>query len=68
MTSAQIAMLIIKRWRLQQTIDETMVGLYRLGYPLTKATILKVIRTYVDVSSENNAYRRRASGLADRRS
>lgn len=59
MTSAQIAMFIIKRWRLEQPIDAIMISLYRAGHPLTKETILKVICTYVKASSENNAYRGR---------
>ncbi len=54
MTPPQIAMFIIKRWRLEHTIDAIMVALYRAGHPLTKATILKVIRTYVKASTENN--------------
>ncbi len=60
MTSHQIAIFIIKRWRLEHTLDAIVVGLYRAGHPLTKATILKVIRTYVNVSTENNSYRGKA--------
>ncbi len=59
MTPPQIAMFIIKQWRLEHTIDAIMVALYRAGYPLTKATILKIIHTYVKASTENNSYRRK---------
>ncbi|WP_363345868.1 hypothetical protein [Methylocystis echinoides] len=67
MTPPQIAMFIIKRWRLEHSIDAIMVALYRAGHPLAKTTILKVIRTYVNASSENNGYRGKASRSADRR-
>ncbi len=60
MTAPQIAMFIIKRWRLEHTVDAILVGLYRAGHPMTKATILKVIRTYVNASTENNSYHGKA--------
>jgi hypothetical protein len=60
MTPPQIAMFIIKRWRLEHTIDAIMIDLYRAGHPLTKATILRIIRVYVNASTENNSYRAKA--------
>ncbi len=57
MTPPQIAMFIIKRWRLERAIDAIMLDLYRAGHPLTKVAILRVIRAYVNASTENNSYR-----------
>lgn len=60
MTPPQIAMFIIKRWRLEHTIDAILVDLYRAGHLLTKVGILKVIRAYVNASTENKSYRAKA--------
>lgn len=67
MTPPQIAMFIINRWRLEDTVGVIMVALYRAGHPLTKKTILNVIRTYVNANSENNAYGGKAPRFAHRR-
>jgi hypothetical protein len=60
MNAQEIAAIIIQRWRLEHTVDAIMVGLIRAGHPITRASILRVIKTYVNSCSENRTYRAKA--------
>lgn len=60
MTREEVITFVISRWLAEQPTSSIVVHLLCLGHPVSKADVLAIIRRYVDLSSENGEYRRRA--------
>jgi hypothetical protein len=47
---------IISQWKMECPVSRIMVSLICLGKPITKASVLAVIKRYCDSQSENASY------------
>lgn len=56
MSTKGVTTFIIGRWMMEHDVTAIMAQLITLGIPITKAEVLKIIRRYIDVSSENVGY------------
>lgn len=55
MTSHELTLFVVTRWQADHCPTAIMFQLVCLGHPITKADVLRIVRKYVDRTTENNS-------------
>lgn len=56
MTNQDVVGYIINHWRMESPVSRIVVHMICLGHPLSRETILSVVKRYCDTQSENSTY------------